>query len=248
VLATPSIHDSCSPPVVVMQASEHRYGNDNRCRLVRRLHSFVGRDTLSQALVRPRLVEVLMGVLLEHPTKVRLVQDDDVVQALAPDAAQIPLADGVHIRTPGWDADDFDAGSLSHRSEVPAELAVVVADQEPRPFAEGRRLAKLLRRPSVARRSGHADVHDLPGPVLHDEEREDGLEQHVVQLEEVAGPDIVRMVLKERLLGLSALFGRQRPLHVLLDRALADPDSQLEQLAADAFSAPKRVVSRHCHD
>jgi len=120
----------------VVEASKNGQSNDLATRLVRCPSDTGGWDSLPDSLVRPRLVKVRVGVLLEDAPQMGLVEDDDMVQALAPDAAKIPLTDGVQIRRPGWDTDDFDARSLSDRGDVSAEFAVVVADQEPRAFTE----------------------------------------------------------------------------------------------------------------
>jgi hypothetical protein len=47
-------------------------------------------------------------------------------------------------------------------------LIVVVADQEPRPFAKSGRLAQLLGCPLIGRVSRHTKVNDSPGAKLND--------------------------------------------------------------------------------
>src|SRR5687768_7405045 len=55
------------------------------------------RCALADALVRPRAVKVA-DVLRQHAPEVSLAEDEDVIEALPPDAAQEPLADGVGPR------------------------------------------------------------------------------------------------------------------------------------------------------
>ena len=52
------------------------------------------------------------------------------------------------------------------------------------------------------------------------------------------------MILQERRPGLSAFPGAD-PAHVLLDRALADLDAELEQLSLDALGSPETASTGH---
>ena len=81
------------------------------------------------------------------------------------------------------------AGALGDAVEHRTELVVAVADEEPRPLPEGRRVAQLLRSPLPGGRARHRHVDDAPGVHVDDEEREDRTEPDVVGLQEVAGPD-----------------------------------------------------------
>src|SRR5215213_9854995 len=79
---------------------------------------------------------------------------------------------------------------------------------------------------------------------VDDEEREERPEPQVDDLEEVAGPDRRGVVADEGGPRLPAPPGPRRPrrAHVALDGALADPDAQLQELAADALGAPQAVL------
>jgi hypothetical protein len=72
--------------------------------------------------------------------------------------------------------------------EVGAELAVVVANDELGPDAEGRRLPELLRRPLRRWVPRYPDMHDLFGVDVDDEERKDRPEPDVVGLQDIARP------------------------------------------------------------
>ena len=197
VLATRLIRGSCDPPIIVMQPPENRGCNDFPSDLGRRFDTFGAGDPLAEPLMQPRLVEVLERILLEHATKVRLVQDDDVIEALSPGTAKKPLANRVQIWRPGRDSDDFDTRALGDRGKLLSELPIVVPDQEPRALAERCRLAKLLRCPPISRRPSHTDVHDFPRAVPDDEEGEDRPKEPIVELQEIAGPDFVGVVLEK---------------------------------------------------
>ena len=95
-----------------MEPSENGQGDHLPGCSAERVDAISARDPLAHPLVRPRLVEGLERVLMEHPTKVGLVQNDHVIEAFSPDTAKKPLADRIQIRRPRRDTDDFDAGSL----------------------------------------------------------------------------------------------------------------------------------------
>ncbi len=59
--------------------------------------SSAGRDLLRETLVGALGVEVA-HVLGKHPLEVTVAEDEHVVEALAADAAEEPLADGVRSR------------------------------------------------------------------------------------------------------------------------------------------------------
>ena len=75
-------------------------------------------------------VEVLL-VLGQHGGCVMLVDDEDPVQQLAAQAADEPFGDGVRARRLDRRRDDLYAGGSNDGVEDAAELAVVVAEEEP---------------------------------------------------------------------------------------------------------------------
>ena len=168
-----------------------------------------------------------------------------MIQALAAEAAEEALADRVQVGRPGWDRDHVNIRACGGRGEVAPELAIVVPDQEPRCAVVRRSLSELLSDPRIGRGAGDVDVDDLAGPVGDDKERVDRAEPGVVELQDIAGPDVVRVVPDEGPPGLAVLSARTDGPHVLLDRPLAHADAELEQFAADPFGAPQPVGSGH---
>ena len=168
-----------------------------------------------------------------------------MIQALAAEAAEEALADRVQVGRPGWDRDHVHIRACGGRGEVAPELAIVVPDQEPRCAVVRRSLSELLSDPRIGRGAGDVDVDDLAGPVGDDKERVDRAEPGVVELQDIAGPDVVRVVPEEGPPGLAVLPARTDGSHVLLDRPLAHADAELEQFAADPFGAPQPVGSGH---
>ena len=168
-----------------------------------------------------------------------------MIQALAAEAAEEALADRVQVGRPGWDRDHVNIRACGGRGEVAPELAIVVPDQEPRCAVVRRSLSELLSDPRIGRGAGDVDVDDLAGPVGDDKERVDRAEPGVVELQDIAGPDVVRVVPEEGPPGLAVLPARTDGPHVLLDRPLAHADAEREQFAADPFGAPQPVGSGH---
>jgi len=64
--------------------------------------------------------------------------------------------------------------------------------------------------------------------------------------EHVDGGGVVHVILQKRAPGRGGNLGPPR--HVSADRGLADLDAELEQLAVNAGSAPKRVCPAHLAD
>ena len=103
---------------------------------VRRGWRSIARDALPEALMRPVLVEE-GHVLPEHAPQVGLAQHQDMVEALAPDAAQEPLAGGVlsgcAIRRPQF----RDAARRCDAGEGRPVLAIAIMNEVARPLPAG---------------------------------------------------------------------------------------------------------------
>jgi hypothetical protein len=86
--------------------------------------------------------------------------------------------------------------------------------------------------------SGDTKVNHAAGVQLDDDEHEEGAEEDVIGLKEVAGPDWAGVVAQERR---PVLLGGERfadLCDVLLDGALAHAQSELEKFTLDAFCPP----------
>ena len=129
-------------PVVMMQPPEHRSSADgpsSRAASTRRLGE-ARRPLLPDALMRSSAV-VEVPILVQHPLEVALTEDDDVVRAFPTERADQSLDVRVRFRRAYGRA-----GHASPRAprdvvvERRRELHVVIAAQDLRPLAEGRRL------------------------------------------------------------------------------------------------------------
>src|SRR5262249_12296425 len=238
------------PSVLVVKPAQHGDGDHSllsisarRCQGARDGH----RGALADSLVGPAAVEVA-GVLRQDASQVPLPEDQDVVHALAPDAAEEAFADGVGARRADRRPDHLYPARSGEAVELGPVLGVVVVDQEARSGPLRRRLAQLLRRPRPGRRARDADVHHPPRTELDDEEGEDGSEERVGELEEVARPGLAAVDAQEGGPGLAGRAPWTRRSDVLLDGALADANPQLQQLSLDALGAPEVVLAGHPPD
>ena len=110
--------------------------------------------------------------LHEHRLQVRFAHDDDVVQTLAPGAADEPLARRIHERSRDSGLQDSNASATGNSIERSAKLVVVVSNHALRSLAERCQLAQLLRRPCLSRCSGDTNVNHLFRVHVDHEERE----------------------------------------------------------------------------
>ncbi len=107
-------------------------------------------NPLVDALMRARAIEV-QHVLREDTPQVRLTHDHEVIQAVASDAAQQPLADRVRSRCLDRCSEDLDAVAGGSGIEKGTVRGISIAHEVRRRLTEGRCLAQLLRDPSVCR-------------------------------------------------------------------------------------------------
>lgn len=91
-------------------------------------------------------------------------------------------------------------------------------------------------------------MHDLAGLEPTDEDGEDRSKREVVELEEVARPDVLTMILYEGSPRLAVTAARSEGSHIFLDGSFTDAKPELEELSANAFAAPGDVVRRHATD
>ncbi len=87
--------------------------------------------------MRPLVVVIIVDT--EHVPELSPADDQDQVEAVAPDCADPPLGERVRLRGPERCADDLEAFVSEDRVEAAAELAVAIVDQEAdrcQPFRE----------------------------------------------------------------------------------------------------------------
>ena len=141
---------------------------------------------LGDRLMWPGLV-VEDDELGEKAAEVLHVEEEDVVEQLAAERANESLGEGVHVRRAHGGADDTGAGALESGRESGAELRVAVGDQHLGLLVH-RGVAGLLGAPVVGGRRGRRDVNDAAAPEVEEEEHENGAEERIARLNEVAAP------------------------------------------------------------
>ena len=189
---------SCGTPIVMVQAAQDGGGHDGcrrsmRCALLFRC---IG-DSLPYPLMRPGFVTA-RRIRPEHAPQLFFVQDEEVVEAHAPNAADKPLADGVRVGCSNGRAQHLDAAPRRDTGERRPIPGVVVADRDARRPTERRGLAHLLGDPGVGRVSRHADLDDPPRAEIDDKEGEERAEAQVDDRQEVTRPDVMSVVMQER--------------------------------------------------
>ena len=117
-----------------------------------------------------------------------------MVQALTAQTSDEALAQRIHI----WmkTENDIDVAPTGDVVEHRPELSIAIANEKPRRPVE-RGVAKLLSRPRLRRVVGCSVIDDLSCVMLHDHEGENLTEADVVTLHEVAGPNLVCVVVEE---------------------------------------------------
>ena len=172
----------CGAAIAMMEPAEHRLGNN----ITDRFDAAGEGRVAVEGEVSPRPV-VVVDVLAQDATQMILAEGDDVVRALATDAADDALDEGVLPRRSLRADDLLDAEGLHSFAEGFAEDRVPVTMKEPGLLAARKRLDELVGSPCGRRVRGDVEVPDA-APVMreHDEDVED-LEGQRRHREEVAG-------------------------------------------------------------
>ncbi len=178
------------------------------------------------------MVEVPL-VFFHHAVQMSIAQDQDMVQALPPHAIQKSFTDRVCLRCSVWCPHHLNPCPYSYPRKGSTILAVIVPNQEARPLSEGRRFPQMLSQPGIGGIPGDTEVHQASGAQLGDDEHEQRSEEEVIGLEKVARPYLAGMASQK---GRPGLLGRTRVTHfidVLLNRALANSQSELQDFSAN---------------
>ena len=203
--------------------------------------AWLGRILLERE-VRPRAV-VVAEVAVKTTTEVSLIQDDHVVEELAADGADHPFDEGI---LPGraWCSENLgDEHALHPSPKLAAVDAVSIPEYVARRRVIGERLDNLLRRPGGSGGIGDVKVHELAAMMHQDHEHVEYSEGRGRNHEEVDGDEIGEVILEERAPGLRGWLFATR--HESGNGALRDVETELEQLAVNAWRAPERVRQRH---
>src|SRR5260370_15218006 len=183
-------------------------------------------------------------VAYSESVEVPVIEQQNVIEHLASEAADEALSRGVHVGCPCRNIDDPDSGSLGDGVEDGYELVVAISYNHLRGGPVHGGVPKLLCRPLLRRVPGDGEMNVSSGCEVDDEEGIDLPEEDVVALDEVASPGAFGVVLEEGRPCLSTSPGAD-PSHVLLDGTLTDLDTELEQFPTDTLSAPESTAAGH---
>src|SRR6202048_891080 len=189
---------------------------------------------------------VVGGERFQSSAQMRLAQDNDVVQALAPDRSDQPFGKAILPRR-GW------RGRLvpnAHCAQAgrgdPALDPVAIADEVVRSLIPRKCLRYLTCNPFRRRICCDVDPDEVSAAESDDDEGIEQIEADGRDDKQVHGGNLWRVVTQE---GPPSLAGRPPPFdHVLGDARLRDLKPELEQFAVNAWRAPKRVFDAHPQD
>jgi len=189
---------------------------------------------------------VVLKVCRQHTAQVLLIEDDDVIETFAADRAN----DAFNIGVLPWRSRRGDDLLDGHRLDTIAEGGpigcVAVAQQKGRRGVPWEGLSDLARKPALCRVWGDIEMEDGSSLVTEDDQGVEQLKRSCHDNEQIDGGGFMHVVVQERAPGRRRGLGPPR--QVSTNRGLADLDAELEQLAVDAGSAPKRICAAHLAD
>ena len=150
-------------------------------------------DLLLQALMGASVIEV-HRIRLEHTEELLFMQNQQMIETLTSYASQETFTESVGSRGMKWCPQELDSCPAHHAGKARTELAVVVTDQEPRRLPKGCCFSELLGDPGIGGMAGHGNMHDFSALQLNDKEGKEGAKEEVSDRQEVARPDLVRMI------------------------------------------------------
>jgi hypothetical protein len=170
--------------------------------------------------MRSRPVEI-GHIPIEYALKLHFVENKQVVKAFLSHAPQKAFADRIGSGSVIRRSEHFNGTRRCHSGETGPKLAIVITDQIFRCLPIRGSFSQLLRDPGIGWRPCHADM-DYPSCLEFDkEEREERSKEEISHLQEIAGPDICRMIVQKGRPFLSSRSACANRSHVLLNGSLA---------------------------
>jgi hypothetical protein len=147
-------------------------------------------------------------VFVKDTMHLTLVQDEEVIEALATDTPEEPFTDGIGSWSMDGSPEHLDAASFGYASKLGPVLPVVVAQEEARPFSPWCCFPQLLCHPGISRMAGDSNMHNSTGAKLDDKERKHLPKPHIDDRQDVARPDLMGVIVQERPPGLPRAVSR----------------------------------------
>src|SRR6202011_3102848 len=191
-------------------------------------------------------VVVIASIGSQDSAQMRLAQDNDVVQPLAPDRSDQPFGKAILPRR-GWCGRPVpDAHGAQSACDDAAIDPVAIADEGVRSLIPRKCLRYLTCNPFRRRICCDVDPDEVSAAESDDDEGIEQIEADGRDDKQVHGGNVWRVVTQE---GPPSLAGRPPPFdHVLGNARLRDLKPELEQFAVNAWRAPKRVFDAHPPD
>ena len=148
---------------------------------------------LPDPLMRPCPIEV-GHIPIEHALELLLANDQQVVEACLSHTPQEAFADRIGSWGVRGSVENLNHTRCRHTSEAGSKFAIVITHEILwcLPIRGG--FSQLLRHPGIGRRSCHSHM-DHPSCLEFDEEEcEERSKEEIGHLQEVAGPDICRVI------------------------------------------------------
>ena len=189
-------------------------------------------------------------VIVEEPAQgavqMSCIQDEELIQTLAPDRANQALHIRILLRRTGRDFQLLHSQSLDALSKNSAVNRIAITQEVPRRDQKRKSVDQLLAGPVGGRRLGHGEVENSATVMRQDDEAIEQAEGHRGDDKEIDRDDFFEMVLKEGFPGLprgSANLGT-----VLANRGGGDWEAKFGQFIPDARSTPGWVGLPHPTD
>jgi hypothetical protein len=184
-------------------------------------------------------VVVIASIESQDLAQMRLAQDDEMVNTLAPDRSDQPFGKAVLPRR-GWCSRLVaDAHGAQSACDDGAIDLIPIADEVLRSFVPRKCLGQLARNPPRSRVCCDVDPDEVSAVEPDDDEGIEQVETDSWNNEQVHGGNVWRVVMQE---GPPSLAWRPPPFdHVLGDARLRHLKPELEQFAVNAWRAPKRI-------
>ena len=145
----------------------------------------------------PSAVEVRY-IPIEHTLELLLAENQQMVKAFLSHTPQEAFTDRLGTGSMIRCSKQFNGARRCHAGKTGSKLAIVIADQILRRLPIRGGLSELLRDPGISRRSCHSDMDHPSGLEFDDEESEERSKEEIRHLQEVAGPDICRVIARDR--------------------------------------------------
>jgi hypothetical protein len=143
---------------------------------------------------------VVAKIRVQNVCGVNLVEDDQMVEAIAAQSSVQTRANGVGLRRSWWRDQATRPAALHAPTEIATVDGITVADRESRidvvPIGDG--FDKALPRKLRARRWCDSDVDDLSSGQVHDDEAVQDMEAQGDDGKEIARPGLMEMVTNKR--------------------------------------------------